>query len=466
MHWRRSAAATARLEALKSESDPHSRGPKLEGLLSELFGREHFRVTKDLVAGGRQIDLFVIRGRLSLLVEAKWTERPAQHDVLDAMNGRLLEAAPNVVGLVVSMSGFTKEVVKRVERSTGRPILLMDGDEVEHAAAGGGLYTLVQHKFDQLVRNRKVVFGSSGRGVSVWMDEFPEAGLRIVDAKGVQHPWWESESSYTYCVPMLRRPDPALASEGAVRLDLSLELRDAGEVVALMKNLAQLGWLSTEGSWRIEQETVCWTGLGPAEFGRQLTKPEARYRGRQFHQSEQAYFADESEDALLVLATEVSSTSDRLVRWCDLTFILPGIPVDDTPLESLVSELPIVGTPTFRIITEDPAYRSRLKSRAGNRVDPVAFLIREEPYFSTQRDDPTTWVEGIVVEDTAGRATHGARLKQGLPADNLGHLFVALRQHHPLGEAVTHQLQLATRIDVSSVVVSHVFGDWRWPTGP
>ena len=74
----------------------------MELFLAELFGREHYRVDKDFVAASRQVDLFVMRGGLKVLVEAKWTKRPCGQDVIDSLRARLEDAPPGVVGLVVS----------------------------------------------------------------------------------------------------------------------------------------------------------------------------------------------------------------------------------------------------------------------------------------------------------------------------------------------------------------------------
>lgn len=448
-----------KFEALRADPDSASRGLGLEFFLAELFGREHFRVEKDFVADGRQVDLFVIRGDLRLLVEAKWTKRRSQQDVIDGMCARLQTAAPGVVGLVVSMSGFSPKVVERVERSSERPILLMDGEEVEQVLAhGAGIYSLVQSKMDQLLRERRAAVGLLSRPGAVWLRDLPEAGLKIVDLEGREHPWWESRGDFSQVVNSLAAPDPDWAREGGIRLNLRLGVRDAVELVGLLKRLTQLGWITTEGAWRIEQQGVVWAGLGPAEFGRQLTDWEPRYRGRRLHHSEVAMYVDESDDGMLTLTADLSATPQRMLRWCELSFMLPGIPVDPTPYAAVMAELPVMNMPSFEILSEDPVSRSRLLTRGkSRRARPLAFLVRDGSLRPS--DDPSVrWVEGIVAADPTA---HGLA-EPLVSAAGLGHVFVSLRQHHHLRDDVSHDLLWTTLVQASSASVFHVMGDWEY----
>ena len=124
--------------------------------------------------------------------------------MIDEMRARLESAPPGVVGLVVSISGFSPKVIERVERSAERPILLMDGDEVEQVVArGGGVYTLVRSKMDRFLRDRKAVVGLSSQTAPLWMRELPEAGLKIVDLEGREHSWWESKGDFSQQVSSL-----------------------------------------------------------------------------------------------------------------------------------------------------------------------------------------------------------------------------------------------------------------------
>lgn len=462
MRWRVGEQMAEKFEALRTDPDSASRGIGLESLLAELFGREHFRVEKDFVADGRQVDLFVIRGDLRLLVEAKWTKRRSQQDVIDAMRARLETAAPGVVGLVVSMSGFSSKVVARVERSAERPILLMDGEEVEQVLAhGGGVYSLVQSKMDQLLRNRRAAVGLESRPSAVWLRDLPEAGLKIVDLDGREHPWWESRGDFSQVVNSLASPDQSWAREGGTRLNLRLGIRDAVELVGLLKRLTQLGWITTEGAWRIEQQGVVWAGLGPAEFGRQLTDWEPRYLGRRLHHSEVAMYVDESEDGMLTLTADLSARPERMLRWCELSFMLPGIPLDPTPYAGLMAELPVMNTPSFEILNEDPVCRNRFLPRGKpRRARPLAYLVRDGSLRPS--DGPSVrWVEGIVAADPTA---HGLapRIRAARPALKLGHVFVSLRQHHHLGDEVSHDLLWSTLVQASSANVFHVMGDWGY----
>ena len=466
MHWRTSLQTAEKFKALQADPEAMSRGLGLELFLAELFGREHFRVQKNFVADGRQIDLFVARGDLHLLVEAKWTKRRSQHDVIDEMRARLESAPPGVVGLVVSMSGFSSKVIERVERSAERPILLMNGDEVERVVArGGGLYSLVRSKMDQFLRERRVVVGPSSRTSSFWLRELPEAGLRIVDLEGLERSWWESRGDFSQRVSSLVSPDPNWARQGGIRLDLVMGVRDASELVGLLRRLAQLGWISSEGTWRIEQSGVVWSGLGPAELARQLLDWDGRYRGRQFHHSEVVMYVDESDDGMVTLMADLSMSSERRVRWCELSFMLTGIPLDPTPYEALTAELPVMNMPSFQVLQGDPVRRKGLVARGKpRRAKPLAYLVREaSPRPDT--DDSVRWVEGIVAASPIPLEWEGSRLEVGLRSRRPEHAFVRLRQHHHLGDKVSHDLISVTLVQTSYARVFHVVGDWDYDVG-
>lgn len=461
MHWRASLQTAEKFEALRADSKASSRGLGLELFLAELFGREHFRVEKNFVADGRQIDLFVARGNLHLLVEAKWTRRRSQHDVIDEMRARLESAPPGVVGLVVSMSGFSAKVIERVERSAGRPILLMDGDEIDGVVAhGGGLYSLVRSKMDQLLRERRVVVGRPSQTPSTWLTQLPEAGLRIVDLDGREHSWWESGGDFSQRVSSLVSPDSNWAREGSIRLDLVVGVRDAQELVGLLTRLAQLGWITSEGTWRIEQAGVVWNGLGPGELARQMIDWSGRYRDRRFHHSEVAMYVDESDDGMVTLMADLSMSSERRVRWCEVSFMLPGIPLDPTPYEALMADLPVLNMPSFQVLREDPVRRKRLTTRGNSRrAKPLAYLVREGPSHPGA-DQSVQWVEGIVAASPIPREWGGSLVEAGLRSLRTEHGFVRLRQHHHLGDKVSHDLEAVTLVQTSYAGVLHVLGDW------
>lgn len=451
-----------KFEALKAEPNAGTRGAGLELFLAELFGREHYRVDKDFVAAGRQVDLFVMRGGLKVLIEAKWTKRSCGQEVIDSLRARLDDAPSGVVGLVVSMAGFTAPVAERLERSPDLPILLMDGREVEAVVQqGAGLHALVQSKLDQLFRHRKVVYGRPLSGAPIWLQDLPESSLGIIDANGQEHPFWESPSEFCEALtsPELRNSD---AVYGGVRLDLRLGVDDAAGLVELLKTLTQLGWVSSEGAWRIEQDRVAWSGLGPAELARQLVDWQPRYRGKRLHHTEGAMYVDESDDGMLTIVADISASTERFVRRCELTFILPGIPLDVSPYEAITAELPVMNTPVFEVLSDPPIHAGRLRSRGKPKsVQPLAYLVRQGSPFGID-GEPETWVEGIVVSDPMPRSSPAARINAGLPGPKLGHLFARLRQHHQPDDDVVHMLQWATSVEVAHVQVVHVTGDWDW----
>lgn len=461
MHWRAYEQTAHKWEILRRNPNGAARGKAFELFLAELFGHEHFRVTADFFADGRQVDLFVVRRDVHLLVEAKWTKKRTQQDVIDGLQARLASAPPGVVGLVVSMSGFTPKVIERVERLADRPILLMDGWEVEQVVARGGLYALVRSKMDALARSRKAIVGKSAQPDGLpWLVELPESGLKIVDPQGREHSWWESRGDFAQQVSSLVSPDSRWARPNAVRLDMIIGVREIEDLIGLLRRLAQLGFVSSEGTWRIEQSGVVWSGLGPAELGRQLVDWAPRYRDRLLHSSELIMYVDESDEGMFALTADVSVKSKRLVRWCELSFLLPGVPLDPSPYESIVAELPVLNTPSFDVVGRDPITRQRLGNRGKpRRTTPLAYLVRDEPSAPTGRPS-VRWVEGIVAVSPRIRYAPESRIDSGMRALRREETFVRLRQQHHLGDRVAHELLWATVVETSHASVLSVVGDW------
>src|SRR4051812_33488511 len=117
----------ADFERLRAVTNAHQRGRKFEQLLERLFRQAHFRVDLDAgIATPRQTDLVARYGGVWYLIEAKWQTAPADVDVFDAVFRRLQRAASSrVVGVIVSVSGFTNTVIEEAAKCRGEELVLL-----------------------------------------------------------------------------------------------------------------------------------------------------------------------------------------------------------------------------------------------------------------------------------------------------------------------------------------------------
>lgn len=183
------------------------------------------------------------------------------------------------------------DISERVECAAATPILLVNGEEIGWAATRGDIHALMMWKHAEMRRHHRAAFGPPTSSSPLWLEALPESTLRLVDLQGESLPMWEAPGDFSLIVPALQSADSAWAREGAVQLSLRPSVRTAEDVVQLLVRLAQVGYLSTEGAWRIEQQGLAWTGLGAAELSRQLSGWQARYDGRHLHHSEKVVYS-------------------------------------------------------------------------------------------------------------------------------------------------------------------------------
>lgn len=465
MHWRSSQVLAQKLTRLNEDRNAATRGAGLELLIADLFGHEHFRVEREnLSSNGRQVDLFLTRGQLRLLVETKWTQRKANIEEVDQLLTRLKGAPPNVVGLLVSMSGFSRTAVERVEAHAHRPILLLSGDEVaETINRGRGLHALVRWKLDRLISNHKVEFGPELASAPLWLSGLPEAGIQIFDPAGGELAYWKSSGGFHSTIHSMSLSTVDLAL-GAVAIDFDVAIDDADGLVDLLRRLAQSGWMTNDGSWRIEQSAASWNGFAPAELARQLVGPEDRYRGSRMHHSEKVIYLDHFEEGLFTISADVTASADRWVRGCTLSFLLAGIPLDSSPYEALAIDLPVLNNPVFRAVGTAGNSSGRIHRRGTPPPrSALAYLTRHTAMFGDHLPDAPTWVEGVVLRDPLHRATSARRTSIGLPPDSLGSTLCWLRQQHHTGDQVLYEALHVSSVQTSGAQVVRVTTDWLNP---
>nr|WP_158713605.1 restriction endonuclease [Streptomyces sp. NRRL S-325] len=148
---------------LNAADNPHVRGKDFEKLLLRAFELAHFAVELDPgIARPRQTDLSALYGDRRYLLECKWQKAKADIDVLGTVYDRLRRVSPSVVGVIVSVSGFTETVVDEVLQDRRRPVLLIDrADLLAVMRDPVSLLGLLQTKQEALRARNTIMFGPS-----------------------------------------------------------------------------------------------------------------------------------------------------------------------------------------------------------------------------------------------------------------------------------------------------------------
>ncbi len=114
---------------LAISNDPHRRGYLLQELLNRLFDLYQLPVTKSFTRneGGEQIDgAFRMEG-WHYLVECRWREKLDDIRNLDGLQGQVGRSGKQVMGLYLSINGWSNNVPNLLKQNPDKNIVLMDG---------------------------------------------------------------------------------------------------------------------------------------------------------------------------------------------------------------------------------------------------------------------------------------------------------------------------------------------------
>lgn len=244
--------------ALKeAEVGRQARGLRLERIVARRFRAAHYRVrTNPRTARPRQTDLVAIAGEDVFVVEVKWTAKPVGVGVLASLRDRLARTAGGGIGLLISVSGFTKSVVEEVRTSRARPVLLIDGNELEDVLSRyADLRRLLRAKRDALLLEGDVLVGMGKEardppGRDLLGSELVESDSYFVLPDGTRANYIAGPGDfcqYTFARELLD-PDWVPESGTGVSLNLALELDNASDAIAVLYELCELGWATEEDS--------------------------------------------------------------------------------------------------------------------------------------------------------------------------------------------------------------------------
>ena len=439
-------------ERLGALPDPRRRGRHFEGLIGRLFERAHLRViVGSQAASPRDADLFA-SGRDEYLVEVKWQKTPANIDVIEGLWGRLARTPPHVVGVVFSMSGFSRTAIKLVEENRDRPILLVRGDEVARLCDGLALRPLLRHKKWALTVEARVLFAERS---PLWPADWPpRRELWPEPDAGVDGPrrWIEGRAGRdpVVFVDELPHVDWTMAQGMGVGFDLQLPLHTQDDLARAFEILYTNGWLTGAGRFRIEQPgRTAWYGWGAAGFLDAIRQQGARLAGQQgWHSEERTDYFDTCPGGWYTLTLRVH-TGDKRLFGAHLSAQLAGIPTETTPMRLLAEAFDLDDEAFFRPLT------------AAHTVHSVPFRQGDVPVEATDfivaAGDPS-WVSGLVVRNPGASRIQDEEVRNLMGDDEF--VTCALASWHQVGEVHRYHLRDIESAESGAVRVSRVAADW------
>jgi len=151
-----------RFNLLKKIESPQQRGREFEKFVEDLF--KHFNIKTDggfvRKDRGAQIDGTFWLGDTYYFVECKWEAKPCGKDKILGLQDKI-KHSPKVMGLFLSISGWTKSVVDAIKEETQRKIILMNGKDLDCVLSGDvPLKELLEAKQTHLLQHKEPYLGA------------------------------------------------------------------------------------------------------------------------------------------------------------------------------------------------------------------------------------------------------------------------------------------------------------------
>ncbi|MGR4862110.1 restriction endonuclease [Kriegella sp. LARHCF250] len=453
-------------------SDRHRAGREFEGVVADLFRQQHFTVERHArAAAPRQTDLFVRRSNdVVYLIEAKYHQRKATIDHIDSLFTRLDATPPEVTGILCSYSGFSETVIDRIRERSKRPVLLLSGNELLAIADGREeLASMLRRKKATLLTHREVELDRHAQRLTARKPRkatnLPGSHERFLLANGKLSEVFSGGGDFGPFVFARSLLDIDWVAGGGVGVfaDIELDVEDEAGLITLLHELADLGWITPQGRWSIQQATTNWHGSGAGVLAREIRGWRRRYRGiESLHHTEEVTYFDVCDGGFYTLTCDVSASKHRRVRHAFLSFQLVGIPIDTSPLRHLCEAFEVRHSVFFRP-RETKSVEVTHAAELGDRsVIPVALILQQD------ESDAEVWVRGIIVAQPGFVAPteDGARGDTWLGghAGDSQYLICDLRSWHPLGHLIdSYELRYSETAWTSEAQLVHVVADWRGP---
>jgi hypothetical protein len=456
------------LRELETFVDPRRRGVELEQLVRRLFQAADFQVAFDAAAAApRQTDLVATYGNDAYLVETKWWKKRAGVGAVDEVRIRLSETHAVMIGVLISVSGFSDGAIKRVERRRDRPILLVDREEFAMALQyPEELPEMLRRKRQELVIHSRAAaldYARSGPSPAMRRSALPVDQVSFL-IDGERAPMATFGGDFGNFVFVQNMPDIDWAAGGGtgVHLDMSFTPGDTEGLIDVLHRLVDAGWATGRGRWNIQQASRNWHGAGVASLVDAMRGWRERYDGVEpIHHTEQLCWQDVRAEGsgFYTLTAGIDGHERRHVWHCDVSMQLHGVPLDPEPVRNFASLLGAREPHYFRARSTASVERHHLRDEEA--LDPLGYVIFDQP------DDPEhpEWVCGLIIENPWALERFGSRSK--LPEWLPGHveeselLICALAQYHPVGYAVgAYRFRWCEWAWTSDALVFHPVADW------
>lgn len=127
--------------------NPQKRGFEFERFLCRLFEIHDLNPKGSFKNVGEQLDGGFELESTFYLLEAKWEDNPQNASTLNLFNQKVTGKLDNTLGLLISMSGFSKDAIECFQKGKRTSILLMDGQDISVVLQGlVGLVPLLKRK--------------------------------------------------------------------------------------------------------------------------------------------------------------------------------------------------------------------------------------------------------------------------------------------------------------------------------
>jgi hypothetical protein len=125
----RSNLLLSQFDHIASDADPHERGFVLQELLATVFTLHGIPIVRSFQrnAGGEQIDAAFELDGWHYIVECRWRKKLADIRELDGLLGQINRSGKQTMGLLLSINGWSENVVPLLKQNPEKSIILMEG---------------------------------------------------------------------------------------------------------------------------------------------------------------------------------------------------------------------------------------------------------------------------------------------------------------------------------------------------
>jgi hypothetical protein len=411
------------------------------------------------IARPRRTDLFAYTERHQYLVEVKARGTKANISDLDGLRARLDRCPSGVVGVLVSLAGFTQPAVQAVAEHRSQPILLLGRHELESLAEDvEDMRALLDRKLSALTRDGKV---DLAREPIDQIRRYPGArpeDMFLAELDGQRLDWFTSGGDFGVFTFVQAVTDPTWGPgpETSTMVHMPVHVGSQTRILEILAGLDEAGWSSNMGRWCIQQSNVNWHGAGTRTLRGALERWDERYAGCEgLHYREEVCYADSFNDGFYTLTFDVAADATRQIWYTDVSVELAGIPLDRQPLQAL-AEILGVREPLYLRVRDHPVLeRCSLRELDLNPIAPTAYVVAED-----ERADGAHYsVMGVVLANPWRNVALPVELPRQLQDSH--YLICDLADWHPLVDKLSaYKVVSAEWGWTSAGAVIRVRADW------